>query len=429
MITEQGARGAIKRVCNRTSKSVELRDPAERGVGRLTLLVRPNDDGASTEWYAVWYRGGRRKKAKMGAYPALAIVDARKLFRETFAPAISVGKDPVSNAARRRISDKTVLALFQAYVEHLTNTGKANASAVSYALLGPKRGHGGAARSIGEAMLAADVKPSDITPVLRAVHDRGAESMAVSLRSYIHAAFGFGMRSLHDYASTAGGIDWGVTVNPVAAIPANTEANKAGQRYLRPAEFRLFWNWLETKDENHIAAPATRLCMSVGQRLIEVVQLIDPSYDRAEAILDWSKTKNGSQHAIPLPRRAVLILNSMVPNRHGLFFPSMPNSSTGTKYGAMAYLIDDFIDETGTEPFTARDLRRTWKTLAGAAGISKDIRDRIQNHAKGDVSSRHYDRYEYMAEKRAGMAQWSAYLDRILIGEIDNIVTPLRSVS
>jgi hypothetical protein len=30
---------------------------------------------------------------------------------------------------------------------------------------------------------------------------------------------------------------------------------------------------------------------------------------------------------------------------------------------------------------TNRDLRRTWKTLAGKAGVPKDIRDRIQNHA------------------------------------------------
>jgi hypothetical protein len=30
---------------------------------------------------------------------------------------------------------------------------------------------------------------------------------------------------------------------------------------------------------------------------------------------------------------------------------------------------------------TNRDLRRTWKTLAGKAGVPKEIRDRIQNHA------------------------------------------------
>jgi hypothetical protein len=49
---------------------------------------------------------------------------------------------------------------------------------------------------------------------------------------------------------------------------------------------------------------------------------------------------------------------------------------------------------------TNRALRRTWKTLAGKAGIPKEIRDRIQNHALHDVSSRSYDRWHYLPEKR-----------------------------
>ena len=63
---------------------------------------------------------------------------------------------------------------------------------------------------------------------------------------------------------------------------------------------------------------------------------------------------------------------------------------------------------------TNRDLRRTWKTLAGKAGMSKEIRDRIQNHALQDVSSRSYDRWNYMREKRAGMTKWDRYIRSLL---------------
>jgi len=66
-------------------------------------------------------------------------------------------------------------------------------------------------------------------------------------------------------------------------------------------------------------------------------------------------------------------------------------------------------------PFvTNRDLRRTWKTLAGKAGVSKEIRDRIQNHALQDVSSKSYDRWTYMPEKRTGMDKWNAFVERLL---------------
>jgi hypothetical protein len=63
---------------------------------------------------------------------------------------------------------------------------------------------------------------------------------------------------------------------------------------------------------------------------------------------------------------------------------------------------------------TNRDLRRTWKTLAGKAGISKEIRDRIQNHALQDVSSKSYDRWNYMPEKRAAMKEWDQFVRALL---------------
>ena len=63
---------------------------------------------------------------------------------------------------------------------------------------------------------------------------------------------------------------------------------------------------------------------------------------------------------------------------------------------------------------TNRDLRRTWKTLAGKAGISKDIRDRIQNHSLHDVSSKHYDRWNYLTEKRDAMNRWDMFVRELI---------------
>ncbi len=65
--------------------------------------------------------------------------------------------------------------------------------------------------------------------------------------------------------------------------------------------------------------------------------------------------------------------------------------------------------------FTLRDLRRTVKTRMGELGINKSIRDIIQNHALNDVSSKHYDRWDYMPEKREALEKWSHYLECKLI--------------
>jgi hypothetical protein len=60
--------------------------------------------------------------------------------------------------------------------------------------------------------------------------------------------------------------------------------------------------------------------------------------------------------------------------------------------------------------------------LAGDAGLSKDVRDRLQNHSKkSDVSTKHYDRYDALRERRAAVEVWSAYLDLVLVGKIREI--------
>ena len=58
--------------------------------------------------------------------------------------------------------------------------------------------------------------------------------------------------------------------------------------------------------------------------------------------------------------------------------------------------------------------RKLFGPFAGKAGVSKEIRDGIQNHALQDVSSKSYDRWSYMPEKRAGMEQWNTFVTALL---------------
>ncbi|WP_352283998.1 hypothetical protein [Pseudoalteromonas sp. Q18-MNA-CIBAN-0097] len=60
-------------------------------------------------------------------------------------------------------------------------------------------------------------------------------------------------------------------------------------------------------------------------------------------------------------------------------------------------------------PFNPRDLRRTCKTLMGK-GIDKINRDILQQHNKFDVSSVHYDRYDYMKEKMQSIKVWEDFI-------------------
>ena len=65
-------------------------------------------------------------------------------------------------------------------------------------------------------------------------------------------------------------------------------------------------------------------------------------------------------------------------------------------------------------PGRAADVRRTAKTVLGQQGVAKDWRDRLHGHAMTDVSSKHYDRHDYLDEKRQAMAAWDRWLSSTL---------------
>jgi integrase len=419
MITEKRIQKVIREAPASGKHSLELRDHGERGAGRLTLVVRPMTGRVSAEWYAYFYRHGKRVKAKLGSYPAIPLAEARRTFLNEYAPAISSGQDP-TEAKRRDASAGTVSELFEAYVDHLRRNGKRSADFAHDYLVSLKNG---AARHLGSDRLAASIVPGDIVPYLAKIHGRGARVLANMARGYLSAAFNFGLKAEHDFTKADVGARWGLKLNPVAAIPADFGARRAGDRFLSPAEFRTFWLWLDGRREQRLLASATMLKMATGQRSEEILRISGAGYDRQKAIVSWEKTKNGSAHSIPLPHQAVAILDRLAPNSHGWFFPHRSKPALCARYGSVMDVIRQFLsDSPGFAPFTARDLRRTWKTLAGDAGIPKEMRDRLQNHAKGgDVSSRHYDRYDYLPERRAAMAKWAAYLDLMIAGHLDEI--------
>jgi len=421
MITESQIRAALRNAPTCGKKSIELKDNGTRGEGRLALIVRPLAGSIAAEWYAVFYSAGKRSLTKMGSYPTLGLVDARKAFRESYAPSISAGSRPSGPRTRKR-AGVTVGDLFNAYITHLEATAKPEtvASARS-ALMGTVKRGGGAAAAIGASRRAADVRPEHIIPHLSAIHGRGSIVMARHVRSFVSAAFSFAMKSSNSYTQPSGGLTWGITSNPVLAIPVDPEAFRVGERHLTAAEFRAFWEWLSARETRSGAASALLLVMATGQRPTEILRITDSRYDRNDGSVNWAQTKNDKPHIIPLPAQAVEILNRLVPNREGLFFPGRRRADLPLRYCAPGEIVATYVREVGAAHFTARDLRRTWKTTTGAAGLSKEIRDRLQNHARQDVSSRHYDRYEYLAEKRAAMATWSAYLARILAGEFDPV--------
>ena len=69
------------------------------------------------------------------------------------------------------------------------------------------------------------------------------------------------------------------------------------------------------------------------------------------------------------------------------------------------------------EPFQLRDLRRTAETMLASLGVSSDVRAQLQSHGLGGIQQRHYDRHDYMVEKRQALELWARHVERLKAGE------------
>ena len=90
------------------------------------------------------------------------------------------------------------------------------------------------------------------------------------------------------------------------------------------------------------------------------------------------------------------------------------------RYDSLTKPVAVFVKHSGMPSFSARDLRRTFKTLAGSMGIALEMRNRLQGHALVDVGSVYYDRFDYLDQKRDAMEQWAAGLQKIIHAGIQN---------
>lgn len=395
---EKAMKGVAK-----SRKQKMLADGEGRGTGRLVLILKPMPARITAEWMAQQWRDGRRTKAKIGSYPAMPLAEAREIFNRDYAQLILKGR---SVKAARDVRTGSLADLFAGYVAHLKEQNKP--SWCDYEQQLDK-----VADAIGRNLSARDVTPDDLLAVLRPIYERGKKSMADHVRSYVHSAFSWALKSEHDYRS-ASPRRFNLVSNPAANIP--TEAKQVGTRWLDEDDFLRLYRWLECPDAP-VHPPytrAVRVLMLTGQRVQEIAGLHIDQWDAKERIIDWSKTKNGKPHAIPVPALAAELIESINVNEYGWFFPSATDPRKPVSHGTLYSFMWRQRQRDVIPLVTNRDLRRTWKTLAGKAGMAKEIRDRIQNHALQDVSSKHYDRWTYMPEKRVAMERWNQFVTALL---------------
>lgn len=389
--------------------------------------VRIQSSGRKT--YIVRYRrkeDGKQRKMNLCRTSDATPDKARSLARDVFL-AVAAGGDPAGERVKEKTKNEITLeAMFEARVTFMKSKNIAMAPEVERVLLKAKHN---AADCMGRDRAPSSITPDDIIKFVSKHYLDGNRGAADKARAYLRATFEWAITSANDY-TVKERKDWGVTMNPAAAVAKDSGARTLRDRNLSADEIKTVW--FGCQDGNFGFSEGTeillRMLIACGQRVQETLRIEGREIDLEAKLWMMPKEKTKGRkypHDIPLPDVIIPDLKRLKAKYgDGYLFPAR-SDSTEEILGAVsvshavrrAFGGDGYnVVIEGMEPFTPRDLRRTWKSRAKDAGIDRFTRDLIQQHAQNDTGSKHYDRADYMPEKRAAMEKWSTWLDAVLNG-------------
>lgn len=361
---------------------------------------------------------GKRKQVAIGPFPALSLKEAR-LKAGALREKVNEGQDPAvekKQAISARLEQRalgTLGDLIDLYVADLETDGKRTAVEVKRIK----------AKDISSALLARPahlITKDDILDILTPIAQRGALVHSDNVRAYLRAAFELGLNAESMTRWRGRAPKFNLQHNPVATVKKTVSRKPRGMRALSRDEVRQVWH------SDTLTAPmllALKLLLATGQRVEEVLHATWAEFEIGQMV--WiipgerrkTRGKTSEPHIVPLTDFHLQLLDQIKRETgHDVYLFPAQGGAAPRRYDVLTGAVRKLVTASGIPSFSPRDIRRTFKTLSGSMGISLEMRNRLQGHAMTDVGSVHYDRYDYLTEKRAAMAAWSTGLAEIVGG-------------
>lgn len=377
---------------------------------------------------------GKRRFMKLGTYPAMSLKEGRESARQA-RQLLDRGLDPITYAEQLKLKALSleenqnklgsVEQLFNFYILDLEMDNKRSSKQVKsiyFRDIDP---------SIGQ-IKCCEVTTDQITDILATIENRGAPTLANRTRSYLRSAFTFGQHcnSLPRWKKNKDLPNFNIGINPVIDTKKAVGENRVANNFLSKDEVKALWGSIGVDAMSADMALAIKFLISTGQRVEEVLGASWAEFDQEE--LMWTipaerrknkgKNKSKEPHLVPITDFHIRLLNEIkqYSGNSKLLFPHHLDRNKPRTSDSLSQAVYRFCSPQGKSKrapfpkFVPRDLRRTWKTLAGSIGIGLEVRNKIQGHAFQDIGSIHYDRYDYLKEKKLGIEQWTHWLETLI---------------
>ena len=209
----------------------------------------------------------------------------------------------------------------------------------------------------------------------------------------------------------------------------NTNPNRRGGDELR-------WLWTAAEQMGDPYTAMLKVMLLTGQRRSEVAEMpIEELSDyRSEWIIPGSRTKNGRDNVIPLPRLVGEELNRVIGDRtSGYVFTTTGGKSPVSGFSKLKRKLDARMLATAHEddpkaviaPWRLHDLRRTFITGANEIGCEPHIIEAIANHSLPGVAGV-YNLAKYLPQRLSTLEQWCQHVESVVENKPDKKVTSFK---
>lgn len=432
-----------------------LADGAIRpGFGSLKIRKRVVADGIVCEWIFEWSRSGKTVRQSIGRYSAnenpgsFTLAQARAEAGR-LQSIIKSGNDPLAqreaerHATRARVeteknqrktaNEKSLKALLKAYVESLREKKKTKSA---YDAENIFANH--ILKPFPEiaSLPAAEVTPEHFSKILGRLVRPDVEikkgRTALKLRSYAGAAYKMSQGASLDPMATSSAHEFGVTTNPVAAVPVTKMAaafNRAGKRALSKEELVTYLGYVAAMEHSLPKLALQLQIATCGQRMQQLLRIkyVDVNGTTLTIYDPKGKRLVPRVHLLPVIPEVEEILAALrlmnpptkeLGQETPLFYSRRSLVALDSISGDVLKISDAMLANNLTQqPFRAGDIRRTVETmLAGDLKISQDTRAQLLSHGLSGVQVIHYDMGDHRQEKADAMRKWNDYVADLCIG-------------
>ncbi|EME68611.1 phage integrase family protein [Paramagnetospirillum caucaseum] len=363
-------------------------------------------------------KGGKQARATIGIYrtpgssdPVVSLSDARTRAKDISAHAARgvdllarEDAEKASAVAADEITNRTMRVVVAEYIEKHCKPNQRRwklTERMFEAHVLPKLGD----------KPVSELRRADVIELLDDMQHKGGLTAQVNrVHAQIKAALNFAAE--REY----------IDANPAAVVKKQYKGEKPRSRVLSDDELKAIWKTADNLNEP--SRSLVKMLILTGQRRDEVRCLPWPEIDLEGKLwtLPASRNKGKREHVIPLSPEILALLEEKN-EKTGFVF-----SVTGRKPYAGQKRLKEILDrDSEVTGWTLHDIRRTVASGMAALNIPHDTIGRVLNHAKGDVTAVHYNRHEYLTEKRAALETWARHVAYIVgDGRDAKNIIPLR---